>query len=214
MSDTVRVLVADDHPVYRDGMRAILQTAEGIEVVGEATDGAEAVEQARSLTPDVVVMDLNMPHRNGVEATRELVGEDGPAVLVLTMLEDDDSVFAAMRAGASGYLLKGADDREIIRAILAVAAGEVIFGAAVARRVMDFFTAGTQIRAPSPFPQLTTREAEVLSLVARAATNRAIAARLGISEKTVRNHVSTIFMKLRVADRAEAIVKAREAGLT
>jgi DNA-binding NarL/FixJ family response regulator len=213
MSDpALRIVVADDHPIFRDGLAGAIGSLAGMEVVGQASTGAEAVAAARELAPDVIVMDLHMPEMNGIEATRQ-VGEVAPdtAVLVLTMLEDDESVFAAMRAGARGYLVKGAERRDIARALEAVARGEIIFGPAVASRALAAF-AGAKPRG-GPFAELTEREHEILDLVARGLTNQAIASRLVLSEKTVRNHVSNVFMKLQVGDRATAIVRAREAGL-
>jgi DNA-binding NarL/FixJ family response regulator len=210
--EPLRVLLADDHPVFRRGLRMLLDAqSEGAEIVGEASNGLEAVELARELQPDVVVMDLQMPELNGIEATQRIV-EESPhiGVLVLTMFEDDDSVFAAMRAGARGYLLKGADQAEIVRAIHAVGSGEAIFGPHIARRVMDFFSGE---RTAVPFPDLTAREREVLELVAQGRSNAEITRTLVLSPKTVRNHVSNVFTKLQVADRAQAIVRAREAGL-
>lgn len=209
--DRVRVLLADDHPLYRRGLRQLLDGAQS-EVVGEVEDGLTAVEQARELQPDVVVMDLNMPGLGGVEATRQLTA-DSPhvAVLVLTMHDDDESVFAAMRAGARGYLLKGSDAAEITRAVAAVAAGEAIFGPSVARRVVEWFSS-PRPSAPA-FPELTDREREVLDLIAAGRSNTDIARALVLSPKTVRNHVSNVFSKLHVADRAEAIIRGREAGL-
>jgi DNA-binding NarL/FixJ family response regulator len=207
----MKVVVADDHPIFREGLAGAIGGLDDVEVVGQAGNGAEAVAAARELAPDVVVMDLHMPEMNGIEATRQ-IAETAPetAVLVLTMLEDDESVFAAMRAGARGYLVKGAERRDIARALEAVSRGEVIFGPAVAARALAAFT-GAQPRGP--FPELTEREHEILDLVARGLTNQAIASRLVLSEKTVRNHVSNVFMKLQVGDRATAIVRAREAGL-
>lgn len=208
----MRVVVADDHPIFREGLANAIGSLDEIEVVGQAGTGSEAVAAARELTPDVIVMDLHMPEMNGIEATRQ-VTELAPrtAVLVLTMLEDDESVFAAMRAGARGYLVKGAERRDIARALEAVGRGEVIFGPAVAARALAAFT-GAKPRT-GPFPELTEREHEILDLVARGLTNQAIASRLVLSEKTIRNHVSNVFMKLQVQDRATAIVRAREAGL-
>jgi DNA-binding NarL/FixJ family response regulator len=214
MSDgTIRVLVVDDHPLYREGLVGAIDTMPGKQVVGEAGDGAEAVRRTAELAPDVVVMDLHMPELNGVDATRAITASHPDvAVLVLTMLEGDDSVFAAVRAGAKGYLLKGADRAEIGRALDAVAHGEVVFSSSIAQRVLAFF-AGGRTAAATPFPELTDREREVLDLVARGLTNAEIARRLVVSDKTVRNHVSNVFAKLHVAGRAEAVARARDAGL-
>jgi DNA-binding NarL/FixJ family response regulator len=213
MRDRIRVLIADDHPVFRDGLRLLLDSLSSIDLVGEAGDGDAAVTMAAELQPDVVLMDLGMPGRNGIDATRAITGRHpGVAVLVLTMFEDDESVFSAMRAGARGYLLKDADRDELARAIDTIGAGGAIFGSGVARRVRAFF-AGGGVGRVEPFPDLTAREREVLDRIARGEANPVIAARLGISPKTVRNHVSTILDKLMVADRAQAIVRAREAGL-
>jgi DNA-binding NarL/FixJ family response regulator len=210
----IRILIADDHPVFRDGLRSLLGTAEEYELVGEASSGQEAVRRAAELRPDVVLMDIRMPDLDGIEATRAIVRTSpGVAVLVLTMFEDDESVFAAMRAGARGYLLKGADQAEILRALRAVASGEAIFGPAIARRLIDYFSAPRPGLPARAFPELTAREHEVLELIARGLGNQAIAERLFLAPKTVRNLVSTIFSKLQVADRAQAIVRAREAGL-
>ena len=211
----IRVLVADDHPVFRRGMRAILGADAEAELVGEATDGEEAVSLARKLKPDVILMDLNMPNTTGIEATRRILEADPDvAVLMLTMFEDDDSVLAAMRAGAHGYVLKGADGAQTLRAIHAVADGEAIFGPEITRRLTAMLAASGQDRtAPHPFPSLTEREHEILTLMAGGLTNAAIASRLYLSPKTVRNYVSNIFTKLHVADRPQAIVRAREAGL-
>ncbi|MFC4061336.1 response regulator [Planomonospora corallina] len=208
----ITALVVDDHPVFRQGLRGLLGAMD-IEVVGEAADGQEAVALAAELQPDVVVMDLQMPNGNGIEATRTITRTSPRiGVLVLTMFHDDDSVFAAMRAGARGYLLKEAGAEEIGRAVRAVAAGEAIYGPRIARRVLAFF-AGLPGPALPAFPELTEREREVLELVAQGRSNTEIAGILFLSGKTVRNHVSNIFMKLQVADRAQAIVRAREAGL-
>ncbi len=213
-AEPMRLLLADDHVAFRDGLCALLGTVEGLEVVGEAGSGDEAVSRAAVLQPDVVLMDVKMPGLDGIEATRRIVATSPHiAVLVLTMYEDDESVFASLRAGARGYLLKGADRAEIVRAIRAVASGEAIFGPAVARRLMVYFAAPRTGLAPQAFPELTEREREILELIARGINNLAITQRLGLSPKTVRNHVSNIFSKLQVADRAEAIVRAREAGM-
>jgi DNA-binding NarL/FixJ family response regulator len=213
MSEPLRVVIADDHPVFLGGLRALLATDPDVEVVAEASDGAEAVALTARQQPDVVLMDLHMPVRDGVEATREIVrASPDVAVLVLTMFDDDDSVFAAMRAGARGYLLKGTNQADILRAVHAVGTGGAVFGPDVAQRVLDFF-AHAQTRRQSAFPQLTDREREVLDLLAQGLPNGRIAGRLSISEKTVRNHVSNIFTKLAVADRAQAVVRAREGGL-
>jgi DNA-binding NarL/FixJ family response regulator len=213
VTEALRVLLADDHPLYRRGLRALLD-GHGTQVVGEVEDGAAAVAQAQALQPDVVVMDLHMPRLDGVEATRRIVSASPHVgVLVLTMHADDDSVFAAMRAGARGYLLKGADAAEIARAVAAVAGGEAIFGPSVARRVLEWFAAPRPLAGAAGFPSLTDRENEVLDLLAAGRNNGEIAAALVLSPKTVRNHVSNVFAKLQVADRAQAIVLAREAGL-
>lgn len=210
--EPLRVLIADDHPVMRDGLRAVLTSLASADVCGEATTGDEAIALSSQLQPDVVVMDLQMPGLNGIEATRRIV-TDSPhvAVLVLTMFDDDESVFMAMRAGARGYLVKGADGVDIARAVDAVRRGDAIFGPAVARRVLDFF--GTAARPAGQFTELTRRENEVLLLIARGESNTAISERLFLSPKTVRNHVSNIFSKMQVADRAQAIVRARDAGI-
>jgi DNA-binding NarL/FixJ family response regulator len=211
---SVRVLVVDDHPLYREGLIAAIDTMPDKEVVGEAADGAAAVAAVAALQPDVVVMDLHMPVLNGVDTTRLLTARHPDvAVLVLTMLEGDDSVFAAVRAGAKGYLLKGADRAEIGRALDAVAHGGVVFSAAIAERVLAFFAGNRPGAGATPFPELTDREREVLDLVARGLTNPEIARRLVVSDKTVRNHVSNVFAKLHVTGRAEAVARARDAGL-
>jgi DNA-binding NarL/FixJ family response regulator len=209
----LRVMIADDHPVFRGGLRALLATDPDLDVVAEAADGAEAIGLTASEQPDVVLMDLHMPDIDGVAATREiLLANPQVAVLVLTMFDDDDSVFAAMRAGARGYLLKGTNQADVVRAVHAVGTGGAVFGPAVAQRVLEFFAHG-ETRQVVAFPQLTDREREVLDLVAQGLPNSRIAGRLFISEKTVRNHVSNIFTKLAVADRAQAVVRAREGGL-
>jgi DNA-binding NarL/FixJ family response regulator len=212
---TIRILIADDHPVFRHGLRAALAGLPDIEVCGDASDGAAAVAAAIALDADVVLMDLNMPQLSGIDATRELsVRAPRTAVLVLTMFDNDESLFTAMRAGARGYLVKGADQAEIVRAVHAVAAGEVVFGAGVAARALAFFAAAPLGgRAARPFPELTDREWEVLRLLADGLNNTTISQRLFLSEKTVRNHVSNIFTKLRVTDRGQAIARARDVGL-
>jgi DNA-binding NarL/FixJ family response regulator len=216
--DPLRVLIADDHPLFRSGLRALLGAVPDTTVAGEATTGEEAVALAAELQPDLVVMDLQMPGVSGIDATRRIL-DTSPhlGILVVTMFEDDYSVFAAMRAGAKGYVLKDADEEDMLHAIRAVGKGEAIFSPAVARRVIDFFT-GTRSEferaVPArAFPELTDREREVLNLIAQGLNNPEIASRLYLSPKTVRNHISNIFAKLQVADRAQAIVRAREAGL-
>ncbi|MEV0568519.1 response regulator transcription factor [Dactylosporangium sp. NPDC050588] len=211
----IRILIVDDHPLMREGLRALVASVPEIEVVADAGDGDAARREAQLTQPDVVVMDLHMPGVNGVDATRAILRTvPSTRVLVLTMFEDDDSVFAAMRAGASGYLVKGAQQDEILRAIRSVAAGQAIFGPSVARRIIDFFAGGAAHGpAADPFPELTDREREVLDLIASGRSNSAIARDLVISAKTVSNHITAIFAKLQVADRAEAIVRARQAGL-
>jgi DNA-binding NarL/FixJ family response regulator len=207
------VVLADDHPAYRLGLAQMLDDVDGIELLGQAAHGEEVVRLGAELAPDVVVMDLRMPGIDGIEATRKLRdASPRTAVIVLTMFEDDNSVFAAMRAGALGYLLKGAEQDEIVGAIRAVARGEAIFGAEIARRVIAHF-AGMTGTAAVPFPTLTAREREILELIANGMGNAAIAQRLFLTLKTVRNHVSNIFVKLQVSDRAEAIVRARQAGM-
>jgi len=211
--DTLRVVIADDHPVYRDGLRAIVEPHTDIELVGEAARGDHAVTLALRSRPDVVLMDLRMPGLDGIAATRRIVSAvPDVAVLVLTMSEDDGSVFAAMRAGARGYLLKGADHDDIVRALRSVARGEAVFGPGIAQRVLDTFTSAPA-RSATPFEELTEREHEVLALVADGLGNHRIAHRLSIAPKTVRNHVYNILIKLQAGDRAEAIARARAAGL-
>ena len=212
--ETIRVLIADDHTLFRDGLRALLASAPEAELVGEAANGDEAVTQAALLQPDVILMDLQMEGVNGIEATRRIV-QMSPhvGVLVVTMFEDEHSVFAAMRAGARGYVLKGARHEEMLRAIRAVASGEAIFSPAIAARLMEYFGHLRPQTATQVFPELSDREREVLTLVAQGNKNAEIAERLVLSPKTVRNHVSNILSKLQVADRAEAILRAREAGL-
>jgi DNA-binding NarL/FixJ family response regulator len=216
-AERIRVLIADDHPFFRDGLRVLLEATPDTELAGEAGNGDEAVRMAATLNPDVILMDLRMPRTGGIEATRKILKkEPHAAVLVLTMVEDDDSVFAAMRAGARGYLLKGADKEEMLLAIRAVARGEAIFGPGIAKRLIRYFSSAPQAPARAPravFPELTDREREILDLIAAGKNNQEIAEELYLSLKTVRNYVSNIFTKLQVADRAQAIVRAREAGL-
>ena len=206
------ILIADDHPVFRFGMRALIEAQTDMVVVGEAETGLDVIEMSAALTPDIILMDINMPEINGIEATRRIL-EEMPeiAILIITMF-DDDTVFAAMRAGARGYLLKGANGDETLRAIRAVAHGEVIFSPGVAQQIMNYFARGMKPATDAPFPELTPRETETLELVAQGLTNNAIAEKLVLSPKTIRNHVSNIFSKLQVATRSEAIIKAREAG--
>jgi len=209
----LRVLIVDDHEPFRSGLRALLSSSPDLEVVDEAASGEQALALLPSVQPDVVLMDLTMPGMGGIEATRRIVRTHPHVrILVLSMSDDDDSILAAIRSGARGYLLKGARRNEILRSIHAVAEGEAIFGPAIAARLTGYFG---QMGVPreEPFPELTEREREVLALMARHLTNPQIAARLGLSDKTVRNHVSNIFTKLRVPDRAQAILRAREAGL-
>jgi DNA-binding NarL/FixJ family response regulator len=214
MDETIHVIVADDHPMFRKGLHGLLESVTGIEVVGEATNGEEAIALTERLRPDVILMDINMPGVNGIEATRRILHVNpSVGVLVLTMYEDDDSVFAAMRAGARGYLLKGVDQVEVLRAINAVSNGEAIFSPSIAQRLIHYFSTLEKTASPV-FPELTDREREVLILIAQGNTNTAIAEKLVLSPKTVRNHVSTIFSKLQVASRAEAIIRALDAGLT
>jgi DNA-binding NarL/FixJ family response regulator len=209
----IRVVVADDHPLFRQGLRSLVTDSPETELVGVAADGEEAVAVTLAERPDVVVMDLRMPGLNGIDATRRIVAAaPDTRVLVLTMVEDDASIFAAMRAGARGYALKGAAPETILRSILVVAAGEAIFSAAVAARLNQFF-AGGNAAGPTPFPDLTARERDILGLMATGANNATIASRFNLTEKTVRNNVSNIFAKLRVADRAAAVARARDAGL-
>jgi DNA-binding NarL/FixJ family response regulator len=214
MSRPIRILIADDHPLFRGGLRALLESVADTDVVGEAATGEEAVDLARSLVPDVVVMDINMPGLNGIDATRRILDEtEDVSVLVMTMHDDDEAVFAAIRAGARGYQLKGAAQDETLRAIRSVANGEAIFGPGVADRLQRFLATPPHVDPSRAFPQLTERELEILQLLAERRTNAEIAAKLFLSPKTVRNYVSAIFAKLQVADRAEAGLVARAGGL-
>jgi DNA-binding NarL/FixJ family response regulator len=210
----VRVVVADDHPMVRYGLRAVLDASSATTVVGEAATGRELVEVTERTVPDVVLTDLAMPDLDGASATREMLrSRPGLGVVVLSMHADDESVFAALRAGARGYLLKGADGAEVVRAVLAVAAGDVVYGGPVARRIVDFYTGAQERYVADVFPELTARERDVLDLVAAGCRNGEIARRLSLSEKTVRNHVSAVLLKLQVPDRTSAAIRARAAGL-
>lgn len=212
--EPLRVLIADDHPLFRKGMRALLTATADTEVIGEATTGQEAVELAAALQPDVILMDLQMPGINGIEATRQILHTSPHIrILVVTLFEDDASIFTALRAGARGYILKDAKEEEMLRAIRAVGSGEAIFSPAIATRLMDFFAASRSAVPKEIFPALTEREREILQMIARGRTNSDIAQELALSSKTVGNYVSNIFSKLQVADRAQAIIRARDAGL-
>ena len=212
--DTLRILVAEDHPLFRKGMISLLSSMPEFEVVGEAATGEEAVTRASELQPDVILRDLQMPEVNGIEATRRLLRENqGVRILVVTLFEDDDSVFMALRAGVRGYVLKDSDEEEMVLSIRAVGKGEAIFSPAIATRVLAYFAASHSGGAPpQAFPTLTAREREILKLIAQGQPNPSIARQLSLSTKTVGNYVSNIFTKLQVADRAQAIIRAREAG--
>lgn len=212
---SLSILIVDDHPLFRKGMRSLLDSMEGIKVIGEAKSGQEAIEMALDIKPDLVLMDLQMPMGNGLSATRELTrAYPDVRILVITLIEDDDSIFAALRAGARGYVLKDAEEGEMMRAIRSVGEGEAIFSPAIAARLMDYFAeARTQV-PKEVFLELTEREREILRLIARGETNEVIAGQLTLSLKTVRNHVSNIYSKLQVADRAQAVIRARDAGLS
>jgi DNA-binding NarL/FixJ family response regulator len=212
--ETLRILIAEDHPLFRKGMISLLASVPDFEVVGEVATGEEAVALAAQLQPDVVLMDLQMPNVNGIEATRRILQESpNIRILVVTLFEDDDSVFMALRAGARGYVLKDADEEEMVHAIRAVGKGEAIFSPNVAERVLAYFAAPMPASQPQVFPTLTDREREILNLIAQGHPNPSIARQLHLSTKTVGNYVSNIFTKLQVADRAQAIIRAREAGL-
>ena len=214
MTETIRIVVADDHPLFRGGLRALLDSVSDTEVVGEAATGEEAIAAALSLRPDVVVMDVNMPGLGGLDATRRIVDATTDVmVLVMTMHEDDEAVFSAIRAGARGYVLKGAAQEETLRAIRSVASGEAIFSPTIATRLQRFLATPPELDPAAAFPQLSARELEILALLAQRRSNAEIAAELFLSQKTVRNYVSGIFAKLQVADRAEAGLVARAAGL-
>jgi DNA-binding NarL/FixJ family response regulator len=210
----MRILIVEDHPMFRDGLSKMLETVEEFEVVGESASGEEAVELAEQLKPDIILMDINLPKMSGIEATKRIVQtRPDTGILILTMYDDDSSVFSAMRAGARGYLLKEANRNEIVRAIQAVSQGEAIFSPAIARRMMFYFEAKMKVTNVDVFPQLTEREREVLDHIAKGENNAEIAFSLGLNQKTVRNHVSNILSKLQASDRAHAIIMAREAGL-
>jgi DNA-binding NarL/FixJ family response regulator len=212
--DPIRLLIADDHAFYREGVRTMLLGLPDMEVIGEAAGGDEIIAIAEALQPDVILMDIKMPGMNGIEATRRILhASPHIQVLVVTMFEDDDSVFAAMRAGARGYLLKDADQDELVRAVKAVSRGEAIFSPAIAQRMIHYFSALPQTASAMAFPDLTAREREILHLIAQGQSNATIAQHFTLSLKTVQNHVSNIFSKLQVVDRAQAIVRARDAGL-
>lgn len=212
--DSLTVLLADDHPLFRKGMRALLQSMPDIELVGEAQSGDEAVALALEQQPDLVLMDLQMPNGHGLTATRQ-ISQASPhiRILVVTLFEDDESIFAALRAGAHGYILKDAGEEEMVRAIRGVGQGQAIFSPTIATRLMDYFAVTRKEVPQEIFPELTDREREILTLIARGQSNAAIAEQLVITVKTVRNHVSNIYSKLQVADRAQAAIRAREAGL-
>lgn len=212
--ETLTVVVADDHQFFRDGVRALLDAQPNMECVGEAATGEEAVRMSTELQPDVVLMDVQMPGMSGVEATRQIMSSSPQMrVLVVTMFEDDSLVFAAMRAGARGYLLKGARHEDMVRAIRAVGSGDAIFSPAIAAKLVDYFAALPPNRPSQVFPELSSREREILALLAQGHKNAEIADRLVISPKSVRNYVSNIISKLQVADRAQAILRAKDAGL-
>lgn len=209
----IQILIADDHPVFRFGLRALLESQPDMVVVGEADSGEASIEMAETLKPNVVLMDVNMVGLNGIEATRAIVSENPKAAVLIITMFDDETVFTAMQAGARGYLLKGAEGEETLRAIRAVANGEVIFSPGVAEQMTQFFARGMKASIKEPFPELTVREAEILELLAQGLTNAAMAEKLFLSPKTIRNQVSNIFSKLQVASRSEAIIKARDAGI-
>ncbi|MCX6082033.1 MAG: response regulator transcription factor [Chloroflexi bacterium] len=214
----IRLMIADDHKLFREGLKALLSITDDIEIVAEAGDGQMAFELFTTIQPDVILMDINMPGLNGMQVTQQIQAKyPNTGIIMLTMLEDDASVFAAMRAGARGYLLKGADPSEMLAVIRAVAEGQALFGPAIAARLMNYFRdLSTQLASPhleTPFPELSERELEVLKLISQGQNNQEIAQKLVLSPKTVRNHITSIFSKLQVADRAQAIVRARQAGL-
>ena len=214
---TIRLMIVDDHTLFREGLSAIFLAVDDIEVVGEADSGTAAIQQAQALQPDVILMDIQMDDINGIEACRQILAvHPGTKIIMLTMLEDNESLYAAMVAGAKGYVLKGADKAEVLKTIRAAAAGEVLFGANIAGRVMDMFRNQSGAVAPpleDAFNDLTGRELEILMLIARGRNNHEIASQLHIAAKTVSNHISNIFSKLDVTDRTQAMLKARDAGL-
>lgn len=214
----IQLMIADDHKLFREGLKALLAVTDDIEIVGEAEDGESAIKKCLELQPDIILMDINMPGLNGIHATQKILEKlPQTGVIMLTMLEDDASVFNAMRAGAKGYLLKGADPKEVLSVIRAVAEGQALFGPAIATRLMNFFKELTlkpaAEQSKSAFPELTDRELEILRLISQGLNNSEIAQKLVLSPKTVRNHITNIFSKLQVADRAQAIVRAREEGV-
>ncbi len=216
--ETIRLLVADDHALFREGLRALFSATPGIQIVGEAATGEETVAMAEKHQPDIILMDINMPGVNGIEATRRILrAHPALGVIMVTMLEDDASLFSAMRAGARGYVLKGAHHQELLQTIRVVAEGQAIFGAPIATRIRNFFEhfeADLKSTLPGEaFPELTPRELEVLELIAQGVNNSQIAQKLVVTDKTVRNHITSIFSKLQVADRAQAIIMAKDAGM-
>ncbi|MFL6132129.1 MAG: response regulator [Nocardioidaceae bacterium] len=214
MTDPVRVVIADDHPMFRDGLRAALATTPEVEVVGDAADGTQLVEIVERTTPDVVLTDLAMPGLDGTTATKRILERHPDVkVIMLTVHAGDEFVFRALRAGASGYLLKDAQREDIVLAVRTVAAGGTVYGGAVGRRISDFFTSNRQRYTAEVFPDLTPRERDILQLVALGLGNHEIARRLVLSEKTIRNNLAVVLTKLQVHDRAAAVAKARDAGL-